>query len=73
MRSVDEYRTLGCCTSFGDWQPDVNAIAIAFRPASGASILSINCGGPTYTISPEFLLNEVKPRLLDVVAHLRRA
>jgi len=72
MRSVEEYRTLGCCTSFGDWQPDVNAIAVAFRPASGAAILSINCGGPAFNISPEFLLNEVKPRLLDMVEHLRR-
>ena len=72
MRSVDEYRSIGCCTSFGDWQPDVNAIAVAFRPSSGASILSINCGGPAFTISREFLLDEVKPRLLDVAERLRR-
>jgi DNA-binding IclR family transcriptional regulator len=72
MRSLEEYRTIGCCTSFGDWQPDVNAIAIAFQPANGTSILSINCGGPAFTISPDFLLNEVKPRLLDLVDRLRR-
>ncbi|HEX8886510.1 MAG TPA: IclR family transcriptional regulator, partial [Noviherbaspirillum sp.] len=46
MRAVDEYHTLGCCTSFGDWQPDVNAIAVAFRPTENAAPLSINCGGP---------------------------
>lgn len=72
-RSLEEYRTLGCCTSFGDWQSDVNAIAVAFRPASGTSILSINCGGPAFNISSDFLLNEVRPRLLDMVEHLRRA
>jgi DNA-binding IclR family transcriptional regulator len=72
MRSIDEYQTLGCCTSFGDWQPDVNAIAVAFRPASGTGILSINCGGPKFTTSTEYLLNEVKPRLLDVAAQLQR-
>ena len=52
MRAVDEYRTLGCCTSFGDWQPDVNAIAIAFRPSENAAPLSINCGGPAFNLSP---------------------
>ncbi|WP_232429484.1 IclR family transcriptional regulator [Noviherbaspirillum autotrophicum] len=73
MRSVEEYQTLGCCTSFGDWQPDVNAIAVAFRPASGASILSINCGGPAFNLSQDFLLNEVRPRLLELRDRLRRA
>jgi DNA-binding IclR family transcriptional regulator len=71
-RSIEEYRRLGCCTSFGDWQPDVNAIAIAFKPANGTSILSINCGGPAFNLSPEFLLNEVKPKLVEVVERLRR-
>lgn len=71
-RAVDEYRTLGCCTSFGDWQPDVNAIAIAFRPSENAAPLSINCGGPAFNLSPEFLLEEVRPRLIELVAQLRR-
>ena len=72
MRAVDEYQTLGCCTSFGDWQPDVNAIAIAFRPSESAAPLSINCGGPAFNLSPEFLLEEVRPRLIELVAQLRR-
>ena len=72
MRAVDEYRTLGCCTSFGDWQPDVNAIAIAFRLSENAAPLSINCGGPAFNLSPEFLLEEVRPRLIELVAQLRR-
>jgi len=72
MRAVDEYRTLGVCTSFGDWQPDVNAIAIAFRPSENAAPLSINCGGPAFNLSPEFLLEEVRPRLIELVAQLRR-
>jgi len=71
-RAVDEYRTLGCCTSFGDWQPDVNAIAIAFRPSENAAPLSINCGGPAFNLSPEFLLEEVRPRLIELVSQLRR-
>jgi len=72
-RSIAEYRTIGCCTSFGDWQSDVNAIAIAFKPANGASVLSLNCGGPAFTLSREFLLNEVRPRLIAAAEDLRHA
>jgi DNA-binding IclR family transcriptional regulator len=70
LRSIEEYRALGCCTSFGEWQADVNAIAIAFRPSENAAPVSINCGGPAFSLSPEFLLNEVKPRLLEIIGRL---
>jgi DNA-binding IclR family transcriptional regulator len=71
MRSIEERQSLGCCTSFGDWQPDVNAIAIAFKPKAGSAPLSINCGGPAFNLSPEFLLKEVQPRLADLVERLQ--
>lgn len=72
LRSIEEYRDLGCCTSFGEWQADVNAIAVAFRPAENAAPVSINCGGPAFSLSPDFLLNEVKPRLLEMIGRLGR-
>lgn len=71
-RALEESVTLGCTTSFGDWQPDVNAIAIAFRPADGTAPLSINCGGPAFHLSPDYLLKEVQPRLAALVERLRR-
>jgi len=70
-RSVEEYRTLRCCTSFGDWQTDVNAIAVAFALEDGVSIFSMNCGGPAAELSPDFLLNEVRPRLLALCNRLK--
>jgi DNA-binding IclR family transcriptional regulator len=72
MRAMEEYRTIGCCTSFGDWQPDVHAIAVAFRPSNGSQILSINCGGPAFNLPPEYLLNEVRPKMLELMERLRR-
>lgn len=72
QRSMDQYHEVGCCVSFGDWQPDVNAIALAFRPAEGTAPFSINCGGPAFNLSPEFLLREVRPQLLEIVRQLQR-
>lgn len=69
-QSLAQYQQLGCCTSIGDWQPDVNAIAVAFRPADGSTPISINCGGPAFNLSADFLLQQVRPRLLEMVDEL---
>ena len=69
--SIAQYREIGCCTSFGEWQKDVNAVAIAFRPPGGRSIMAINCGGPSFNLSRDFLLDEVRPQLLDLASRLQ--
>jgi DNA-binding IclR family transcriptional regulator len=66
-KALDDYRTLGVTTSFGDWNKEVNGIARAFNPGNGLPMMAVNVGGPSYNLSPEFLLNEVRPRLLQVV------
>lgn len=73
LRALEQYQTLGCCTSLGDWQPDVNAIAIAFRPDDGSVPISINCGGPAFSLPAQFLMDEMRSRLIDLVAQLRAA
>lgn len=70
---LKQYRELGCCCSFGAWQKDVNAIAVAFRPGRGMPPMSINCGGPAFTLSPEFLMNEARPRLIELVRRIEES
>lgn len=67
---LEQYRRYGVCCSFGDWQKDVNAIAIGFRPGSGMAPMAINCGGPAIHLSPDYLLEEVRPRLVDIARRL---
>ena len=73
MRGIEQYHSIGCCTSFGDWQNDVNAIAIGFKPKDGTAALAINCGGPAFNLSPEFLLKEVQPRLVELVERIQHS
>lgn len=70
--AMQQYRELGVCCSFGEWQKDVNAIAIAFRPEGGRTLMAINCGGPAFHLSPQYLLDEVRPRLVALGARLER-
>lgn len=69
--ALEEHERLGVCCSFGDWQENVSAIALGFRPGGGLPPMAINCGAPTVIASPDFLLNEVRPRLREVVAGLQ--
>jgi DNA-binding IclR family transcriptional regulator len=68
--AIEEHRKIGCCSSFGEWQPDVSGVAIGFRPGRGLPVMALNCGGPSFSLSRAFLLGEVRPRLASVVRRL---
>ena len=69
-RAVKDHAKLGVTCSFGDWQKDVNGIARAFQPGGGLPPMAISCGGPASRVSREFLLGEVRPRLVDLTQRL---
>ncbi len=70
--SLAEYQAVGCCSSFGEWQPEVNAVAVAFR-SPGGPVMSINCGGPGFHLSRQFLMDEVRPQMVAIAAQLQGA
>jgi DNA-binding IclR family transcriptional regulator len=69
-QALRDIRELGVCCSFGDWQKDVNAIALPVRPGGGLPPMAINCGAPAYMVSKEFLLVQVRPRLIALANEL---
>jgi DNA-binding IclR family transcriptional regulator len=70
--ALAEYKVSGCCSSFGDWHKDVNGIAVAVRRGDGTLPLAINCGGLASSLTPRFLLHEVRPRLIFLAGELER-
>ena len=70
VRAQRDIRELGVCCSFGEWQKDVNAIAVPVRPGGGLPPMPINCGAPAYIVSKEFLLEQVRPRLIKLANDL---
>lgn len=73
LKALDDHHELGVTCSFGDWQEDINGIACGFRPGGGRPPMAINCGGPAFSLKPEFLLAEVRPRLVALVRQLEEA
>jgi DNA-binding IclR family transcriptional regulator len=68
--ALRDIRELGVCCSFGEWQKDVNAIAVPVKPGGGLPPMAINCGAPAYTVTREFLLDQVRPRLIQLANEL---
>jgi DNA-binding IclR family transcriptional regulator len=69
-RAMRDIRELGVCCSFGEWQKDVNGIAVPVRPGGGLPPMPINCGAPAYMVSKEFLLDKVRPKLITLANDL---
>ena len=65
-RAVRQVETQGFCTSFGEWQHDVNAVGVPLRSLDGATVMALNCGGPAFLHKPEKLEAEWGPRLVNV-------
>jgi DNA-binding IclR family transcriptional regulator len=65
-----DIRELGVCCSFGEWQKNVNGIAVPVRPGGGLPPMSINCGAPAYMVSKDFLLEKVRPKLIALANEL---
>lgn len=68
--ALRDWATLGCCCSFGDWQENVNAIAVGFRPGGGLPPMVLNCGAPSFLVTREDLLERARPRLSALAARL---
>jgi DNA-binding IclR family transcriptional regulator len=69
-KAIADHRTLGCTCSFGEWHETVNAIAVGFRPGGGLPPMAVNCGAPSMIVEREYLLQEVRPRLVTLAKRL---
>jgi DNA-binding IclR family transcriptional regulator len=73
-QAADEIATRGFCSNFGDWNLQVNSVAVPFRmPNRDMPVLAFNCGGPSYVLSRERLENELGPRLVDLARNVSAA
>ena len=68
-QAVEGYKSKGFCSSMGEWNEDVNGVAVPLILDKGA-IYSFNAGGPAYRVSVEYLEKEVAPLLKNMVANI---
>lgn len=71
--AIGEVNQRGCATSFGEWLPEINSIAMAFRPGPAMPPFTLSCTGPNAIVPPEQLLKTVYPVLRDRVRQIEAA
>jgi len=72
LKSVAQVRERGFCVNLGEWQPDVHSIAVPFsRVRPDEPLLAFNCGGPSYLLKPERLIDDLGPRLVEMAQRVR--
>ena len=65
-----DYRDLGFCISAGEWQTDVHAVGVPAFGADGEQVMAFNCGGPAFLLSREKLVEDLGPRLVQLVKNI---
>lgn len=58
-----EFNDKGFCSSYGDWRPDVNGIAVPIFSPNGAVVYGLNVGGPSFHVKRKQLETVYAKRL----------
>jgi DNA-binding IclR family transcriptional regulator len=72
-QGLEDFRKRGFTLSVGDWQSDVYAVGVPLIPPDGSSILAFNCGGPSFLLDRKKLLDDLGPRLVNLVRNVEAA
>jgi DNA-binding IclR family transcriptional regulator len=67
-QAVADFAEHGCVRSFGDWRPEINAIALPISLSPGLPLMVINVAAAAQSISPEVFMDEIRPRLVATAA-----
>ncbi|WP_227367715.1 IclR family transcriptional regulator [Halomonas sp. M20] len=70
-KSLDDYATYGFCLSEGDWEREISAVAMPLILEEGAEVMAINCGGSSLRLSHRVLVENLGPRLKDLVEQIK--
>ena len=65
--AIECYQERGYCMSLTEWKPDVNSVAVALAPRDGSPVMAFNCGGPSQTLTRDWIEGDIAPRLTELV------
>lgn len=68
-QAIEDVATRGYTMSLGEWRPDVNAIGVPLQTHDN-QVYALNCGGPAFRVSRDFLEKECAPRLLALASRI---
>ncbi|WP_108661993.1 IclR family transcriptional regulator [Acuticoccus kandeliae] len=68
--ALSDFARLGYCTSFGEFVPEMNAIAVPVVSLNGERVYGLNLSGPSFILSADALQREYGERLKEAARAL---
>jgi DNA-binding IclR family transcriptional regulator len=73
LQAREDFERLGFVLSMGDWKSEINAVGVPLPLGGGDLDFAMNCGGPSFVLPRERLIEDLGPRLVACAAAVRRA
>ena len=70
-RAIKDVAARGFALSIGDWERDISAVGVPLIGPDG--VFAFNCGAPAFQFTRERLLNDIGPRLVNMVRNVEVA
>jgi DNA-binding IclR family transcriptional regulator len=61
------YQDRGFCISAGEWEASIYAVGVPLADPGDEKTMAFNCGGPAFQLSLDALMNDLGPRLVQLV------
>jgi DNA-binding IclR family transcriptional regulator len=65
-----DYQDRGFCLSSGIWDANISAVGVPLVDADPARTMAFNCGGPAFLLGRERLVEDLGPRLVQLVRNV---
>ena len=65
-----DYQDRGFCLSSGIWDAGISAVGVPLIDASHGNTMAFNCGGPAFLLPRDLLMNDLGPRLVEMVRNV---
>ncbi len=62
-----DYQDVGFCISSGNWDAHISGVGVPLIDANLAKTMAFNCGGPSFLLSRQVLMDDLGPRLVQLV------
>jgi DNA-binding IclR family transcriptional regulator len=66
-QAFKQYQDLGFCLALGDWERNISAVGVPLQMPMGDKVMAFNCGGPSFLLPQDTLLNDLGPSLVQLV------
>ena len=71
-KNIAHYENKGFCINDRIWMPHIRAVGVPLRMRDSGTVVAFNCGGIADYLDPQFLKEDLGPRLAELVRNVEK-